>query len=99
MLIKELLPHVEQKHAVTFSTCAAAAAHRPPCPPYPPTLHRPSQLIRGRCRRDPSDRLLMGHSSGGVASMAGGFHNSQAFGNVISHCASYVNIRGPPPSS
>jgi enterochelin esterase-like enzyme len=44
--------------------------------------------------RDPKDRLITGHSSGGVASFVAGFHHPQAFGCVVSHCASYVNIRG-----
>ena len=43
---------------------------------------------------EPKDRLIMGHSSGGVASMAAGFTHPEAFGCVVSHCASYVNIRG-----
>jgi len=37
---------------------------------------------------DPMDRLIMGHSSGGIASMAAGFHHPEAFGCVVSHCAS-----------
>ena len=43
---------------------------------------------------DPFDHLIMGISSGAVASMAAGFHHCDFFGNVVSHCASYVNIRG-----
>ena len=43
---------------------------------------------------EPKDRLIMGHSSGGVCSMAAGFTHPEAFGCVVSHCASYVNIRG-----
>ena len=35
-----------------------------------------------------------GHSSGGVASMSAGYNHPEAFGCVVSHCASYVNIRG-----
>eukprot|EP01051_Picozoa_sp_SAG22_P004859 SAG22_NODE_273_length_13182_cov_12.693419_4_plen_349_part_00 len=57
-------------------------------------LPRVEQQHGVRFSTDPADRLLMGHSSGGVAAMAAGFHHPEAFGNVVSHCASYVNIRG-----
>lgn len=43
---------------------------------------------------DPKDRLIMGHSSGGVCAMSAGYNHPEAFGCVVSHCASYVNIRG-----
>ena len=44
--------------------------------------------------REPAERIIMGHSSGGVAAMAAGFNHPGHFGCVVSHCASYVNIRG-----
>lgn len=43
---------------------------------------------------NPEDRLIMGHSSGGVCAMSAGYNHPEAFGCVVSHCASYVNIRG-----
>lgn len=56
MLINELIPHIEEQHAVTISS-------------------------------DPVDRLIMGHSSGGVASMSAGYNHPGAFGCVASYCA------------
>ena len=43
---------------------------------------------------DPAGRAICGLSSGGQAAFAAAWHAPQAFGNVVSHCGSYVNLRG-----
>ncbi|MEM0926770.1 MAG: alpha/beta hydrolase-fold protein, partial [Planctomycetota bacterium] len=43
---------------------------------------------------DPSDRLLIGGSSGGIAAFNAAWHRPDHFGKVVSHIGSYVNIRG-----
>jgi enterochelin esterase family protein len=43
---------------------------------------------------DASGRAVCGISSGGACAMTAAFFRPDAFGNVISHCGSYVNIRG-----
>jgi enterochelin esterase family protein len=43
---------------------------------------------------DPSDRVICGLSSGGACALTAAFHRPDQFGNVISHCGSFVNIRG-----
>ena len=42
----------------------------------------------------PSDRLLIGMSSGGICAFNAAWHDPNSFGNVISHCGSFTNIRG-----
>jgi enterochelin esterase family protein len=43
---------------------------------------------------DPARRLLCGISSGGICAFTAAWHFPQAFGGVLSHCGSFVNIRG-----
>lgn len=43
---------------------------------------------------DPKGRILMGFSSGGICAFNAAWHRPDAFGNVISHCGSFVNIMG-----
>lgn len=43
---------------------------------------------------DPHDRVIVGFSSGGNASFTAAWHRPDFFGNVISHCGSFVDIRG-----
>ena len=43
---------------------------------------------------DPARRILCGISSGGICAFTASWHFSASFGNVLSHCGSYVNIRG-----
>lgn len=43
---------------------------------------------------DPSDIILGGISSGGICSFNAAWHWPEQFGNVISHCGSFTNIRG-----
>tara|TARA_Y100000588_G_scaffold162034_1_gene176118 strand:+ start:524 stop:1453 length:930 start_codon:yes stop_codon:yes gene_type:complete len=43
---------------------------------------------------DPSNRLLIGMSSGGICAFNAAWHDPDSFGNVISHCGSFTNIRG-----
>lgn len=43
---------------------------------------------------DPHRRALMGVSSGAIAAFTAAWFHPNAFGGVISHCGSYVNIRG-----
>lgn len=47
-----------------------------------------------RFSRNPSDRLLCGISSGGIAAFTAAWMYPQAFGNVLSHCGSFTNIWG-----
>ena len=51
--------------------------------------------LRGRAvTADPKGRAICGLSSGGQAAFAAAWHAPQAFGNVVSHCGSFVNLRG-----
>ncbi len=43
---------------------------------------------------DPRGRAICGLSSGGQAAFAAAWHRPQAFGNVVSHCGSFVALRG-----
>jgi enterochelin esterase family protein len=43
---------------------------------------------------DPGQRTLVGISSGGACAFTAAWHFPQAFGRVLSHCGSFVNIRG-----
>ncbi|MEO1653854.1 MAG: alpha/beta hydrolase-fold protein, partial [Bacteroidota bacterium] len=43
---------------------------------------------------DPKGRILMGYSSGAICAFNAAWHRPDAFGNVISHCGSFVDIRG-----
>ncbi len=43
---------------------------------------------------DPERRTLIGISSGGICAFTAAWHFPQHFGRVLSHCGSFVNIRG-----
>jgi len=43
---------------------------------------------------DPAGRVICGFSSGGACALTAAFLRPDQFGNVISHCGSFVNIRG-----
>ncbi len=43
---------------------------------------------------DPRDHVIVGFSSGGNASFTAAWHRPDYFGNVITHCGSFVDIRG-----
>ena len=47
-----------------------------------------------RFTTDPTRRLIGGISSGGICAFTAGWHRPDLFGLVLSHCGSYVNIRG-----
>ncbi|MDV6281807.1 alpha/beta hydrolase [Rhodococcus jostii] len=42
----------------------------------------------------PRDHVIVGFSSGGNASFTAAWHRPDFFGNVITHCGSFVDIRG-----
>ena len=43
---------------------------------------------------DPTRRSICGISSGGICAFTAAWFQPQAFGHVLSHCGSFVNIRG-----
>ena len=43
---------------------------------------------------DPSHRTICGISSGGICAFTAAWYRPDAFGRVLSHCGSFVNIRG-----
>ncbi len=43
---------------------------------------------------EPGRRIVAGISSGGICAWTAAWHRPDAFGRVLSHCGSYVNIRG-----
>ncbi|MGW6036466.1 alpha/beta hydrolase [Gordonia terrae] len=43
---------------------------------------------------DPADRVIVGFSSGGNAAFTAAWHRPDVFRNVISHCGSFIDIRG-----
>jgi enterochelin esterase-like enzyme len=53
-------------------------------------------VIRAQVRLtdDPKGRAICGHSSGGAGAFTAAFHRPDQFGNVISHCGSFINILG-----
>lgn len=53
-------------------------------------------VVRSRVTvtNDPAGRAICGMSSGGAGAVTAAFFRPDLFGNVISHCGSYVNIRG-----
>lgn len=53
-------------------------------------------VVRSRVRLsgDPRGRVICGLSSGGAAAVNAAFWRPDEFGNVISHCGSFINVRG-----
>jgi enterochelin esterase family protein len=47
-----------------------------------------------RLTDDPKGRVICGLSSGGACAVTAAFHHPEEFGNVISHCGSFINVRG-----
>ncbi|MBB6627554.1 esterase family protein [Nocardioides sp. KIGAM211] len=47
-----------------------------------------------RLTDDPEGRVVCGFSSGGAAALTAAFYRPDEFGNVISHCGSFINILG-----
>jgi enterochelin esterase family protein len=47
-----------------------------------------------RITSDPKLRAICGISSGGICAFNAAWHAPEAFGNVVSHCGSFTNIRG-----
>lgn len=43
---------------------------------------------------DPARRMIVGISSGGICAFNAAWHDPTCFGRVLSHCGSFVNIRG-----
>ena len=43
---------------------------------------------------EPSKRLICGISSGGICAFTNAWHSPTSFGRVLSHCGSFVNLRG-----
>ncbi len=43
---------------------------------------------------DPAERTICGISSGGICAFNAAWHAPTAFGRVLSHCGSFVNIKG-----
>jgi enterochelin esterase-like enzyme len=53
-------------------------------------------VVRQRVRLtdDPAGRVICGFSSGGACALTAAFHRPDQFGAVISHCGSFIAIRG-----
>ena len=43
---------------------------------------------------NPKGRVLVGYSSGGICAFNAAWYRPDKFGNVISHCGSFANVRG-----
>lgn len=54
----------------------------------------PVVQTRVRLTEDPKGRVIVGFSSGGACAVTAAFHHPEIFGNVISHCGSFINVRG-----
>ena len=52
------------------------------------------QEMDARINDDPSRRAMVGISSGGICAWTTAWHRPESFGLVLSHCGSFVNIRG-----
>ena len=53
-------------------------------------------IVRQRIKltEDPAGRAICGFSSGGACAMTAAFYQPEEFGAVISHCGSFLSIRG-----
>ncbi|MCJ8294404.1 MAG: alpha/beta hydrolase-fold protein [Colwellia sp.] len=54
----------------------------------------PEALAGLNISQDPKSRAMVGFSSGGICAWTVAWNRSDLFGNVISHCGSFVDIRG-----
>jgi len=54
----------------------------------------PVVRMRVNLTDDPAGRAICGMSSGGACALTAAFHRPQDFGVVISHCGSFIAIRG-----
>lgn len=52
------------------------------------------QKIGVQIDQDPAKRAIVGISSGGICAWTAAWHRPDQFGLVLSHCGSFVNIRG-----
>ena len=52
------------------------------------------QEIGTKLAADPARRMIVGISSGGICAFNAAWHDPTSFGRVLSHCGSFVNIRG-----
>jgi enterochelin esterase family protein len=50
--------------------------------------------LRVKLSDEPRHRYLCGFSSGGICAFTVAWHRADVFGRVLSHCGSFVNIRG-----
>ena len=51
-------------------------------------------VIKCSVTKDPTNVVIIGISSGGICAFNAAWHRPNIFGNVISHCGSFVDIRG-----
>ncbi|KGJ93777.1 esterase [Colwellia psychrerythraea] len=54
----------------------------------------PEALSGLNISQDPKNRAIAGFSSGGICAWTVAWNRSDLFGNVLSHCGSFVDIRG-----
>lgn len=54
----------------------------------------PAATVGLAISEDPRRRVICGMSSGGIAAFNAAWHRSDQFGVVVSHCGSFVNLRG-----
>ncbi len=54
----------------------------------------PEALVEFNVSRDPKCRAIAGFSSGGICAWSVAWFRPDSFGNVLSHCGSFVDIRG-----
>ena len=52
------------------------------------------QEIGTKLATEPAQRMIVGISSGGICAFNAAWHDPTCFGRVLSHCGSFVNIRG-----
>jgi enterochelin esterase-like enzyme len=52
------------------------------------------QTLKVSLSKDPAQRIAMGISSGGICAFNMAWQRPESFGKVISHCGSFVNIKG-----
>lgn len=54
----------------------------------------PGLMKQYNITHDPKGRILVGFSSGGICAFTAAWHRPDEFGNVISHCGSFTDMRG-----
>ena len=91
---------VDPGEAKTTAETTRSADYDSPTPLYAMFLEKDimpfveKNVIKRSLTKDPTNVVIIGISSGGICAFNAAWHRPNIFGNVISHCGSFVDIRG-----